>query len=105
MTNDEIKELMGKGQSDGAQLYRVADVLYKVTIVLNIIVGIAGVVMFFVAMSNKGFGPALAVAIVTVVLCAIGYAIAVLGSNGAKVLVHLLFANLALLDKQREQRQ
>jgi hypothetical protein len=104
MTNDEISELMAKGQHDGAQLFRVADVIYKVSIALNFIIGIAGVILFFVAMSSAGIGPALAVAIVTAAICAIGYALAVLGSNGAKVLVHLLFANLALLDKQQEKQ-
>jgi len=104
MTNDEIKELMVKGQRDGAQLYRVADVIYKVSIVLNFIIGIAGVILFFVAMSSEGIRLALVVAIATAAICAIGYALAVLGSNGAKVLVHLLFANLAILDKHREQQ-
>lgn len=105
MTNEEIKELMLKGQKDGAQLFKVADALYKFSIILVFIIGLAGVILFFVAITSGGIGPGLGVAIATATICAIGYAVAVLGSNGAKVLVHLLFSNLALLEKQREQQQ
>lgn len=101
MTNDEIKELMIKGQNDGAQLFRVADAIYKVNLFFIFIIAIIGAVLFFVAMNRSGFGSALAVVLATTAVCAIAYAIAVLGSNGAKVLVHLLFSNLAILEKQQ----
>lgn len=103
MKVEEINELMAKGQQDGVQLFAVANALYKVSMALVAIIGFAGVILFFVALNNAGFGPALGVAIVTAAICAIGYAIAVMGSNGAKVLVHLLFSNLAILDKMKEK--
>lgn len=102
MTNEELQELMDKGKQDGVQLFKVANAIYKVSIILNFIIAIAGVILFAVAINSAGFGPALAVAIVTAAICTIGYALAVLGSNSAKVLVHLLFSNLALLQKQRD---
>lgn len=101
MTGDEIKELMIKGQNDGLRLYRVADAIYKVNIFLISIIGIVGAILFIVTLNNNGIVGALAVAFVTTTVCAIAYAAAVLGSNGAKVLVHLLFSNLAILDKQK----
>lgn len=103
MKSEEIAELMTKGREDGAQLFTVANALYKVSIALVMVIGIAGLLLFFVALSNAGFGPALAVAIATATICAIGYALAVLGSNGAKVIVHLLFSNLAILEKMKEK--
>ncbi len=99
MTNNEIAEVISKGQEDGATLYRVADALYKVVMVFIWLIGIMGVVLTFFAGSNGGFGPALGVFLVTVVICAFGYASAVLGSHGIKVLVHILFSNLAILDR------
>jgi hypothetical protein len=99
MTNDEIAEVIAKGQKDGEKLYRVADALYKVAMVFNSLIGISGVVLTFFAGSRGGFGPALGVFLLTVVICAIGYAAAVFGSHGAKVLVHILFSNLAILYK------
>ncbi len=102
MTNNEIAEVISKGQKDGATLYRVADVLYKVVMALNWLIGILGVVLTYVAGSDGGFGPALGVFLVTVVICALGYVSAVLGSHGVKVLVHLLFSNLAILDRSQK---
>lgn len=99
MTNEEIAEVISKGQEDGATLYRVADALYKVAMAFNWLIGILGVVLTFVAGSKGGFGPALGAFLVTVIICAVGYATAVFGSHGAKVLVHILFSNLAILDK------
>ena len=99
MTDNEIAEVIAKGQEDGATLYRVADALYNVAMVFNWLIGIVGIVLTFIAGSKGGFGAALGVFLVTVVICAIGYAIAVFGSHGAKVLVHILFSNLAILDK------
>ena len=101
VTNEEISEIVVKGQQDGAQLFRVADAIYSVLIGLDVVVGILGVLLFFTAMDRNGIGPALGVAIATTIICAVGYAGAVLTSNMAKVLVHLLFSNLALLDAQR----
>lgn len=99
MTNDEIAEVISKGQEDGATLYRVADALYRVAMAFIWLIGILGVILTFVAGSEGGFGPALGVFLVTVIICAIGYAAAVFGSHGAKVLVHILFSNLAILDR------
>lgn len=99
MSNDEIAEVIAKGQADGATLYRVADVLYKVAIAFNWLIGILGTVLTFVAASKGGFGPALGVLLVTLLICAIGYAAAVFGSHGAKVVVHILFSNLAILER------
>ena len=99
MTNDEVAEVISKGQEDGATLYRVADALYKVAMAFNWLICVLGLVLTFVAGSKGGFGAALGVFLLTVVICAIGYATAVFGSHGAKVLVHILFSNLAILDK------
>lgn len=99
MSNDEIAEVIAKGQADGATLYHVADVLYKVAIAFNWLIGILGTVLTFVAASEGGFGPALGVLLVTLLICAIGYAAAVFGSHGAKVVVHILFSNLAILER------
>ncbi len=99
MTDSEISELMTKGKEDGATLYRVVDVIYKITVIFNYLIGVLGVVLTFVAGTSAGFGPALAVFLATVTICAIGYGLAVFGSHGAKVLVHILFANLAILER------
>jgi hypothetical protein len=102
MTNEEIAEVILKGQGDGATLYRVADALYKVAMVFNWLIGIIGVVLTFVAGKIGGFEPALGVFLATVVICCIGYAVAVFGSHVSKVLVHILFSNLAILDRDQK---
>lgn len=99
MTNDEIAEVISKGQKDGGTLYRVSDALYKIAIFFNWIIAIFGLILTFFAGSKSGMGVALIVLLCTLLTCAIGYAFAVLGSHVSKVLVHILFSNLAILDR------
>jgi hypothetical protein len=91
---------VAKGQADGARLFRVAESIYTVLIVLNWIVGIGGGIGAIVAAVDSAPIAALGVLLFTAVICVINYAVAVLTTHGAKVLVHLLFANLALLSKE-----
>ena len=99
MTNEEISELLTKGRQDGVILYKVADAVYRVSVVFNWIVAIIGISLAVVMGGSVGISAAVGVALLTLIICAAGYACAVLGSHGAKVLVHLLFSNLAILDK------
>lgn len=103
MTNEEIAEVISKGQQDGAKLYRVADWLYKIFIIFNWIFGILGAILVVVAINTKGSeGLALVVLFGTVIICFAGYVTAVMGSNTLKVLVDILFSNLAILDRDRK---
>ena len=101
MTNEELQELVDKGRADGAQLFAVADAVYKTSLVVISIVGAAGVISIFTTLWDRGIIPALLAFAATVAICATAYALAVLGANGSKVLVHLLMSNLALLENQR----
>lgn len=99
MTNHEIAKVISKGQEDGTTLYRVAHALYKVNMAFNWLIGILGVATTIFLASRGEFVTSLGVSLATSVTCAIGYAAAVFGSHGAKVLVHILFSNLAILSK------
>ena len=96
---DEINEIVRKGKNDGVKLINVSATIYTVLIVFNWILGVGGGIGSFVLMSKEGFGPGIALGIGVVVICSIIYAGAVLSTHVAKVLVHLLFANLANLEK------
>ncbi len=112
ITTEEKKEIILKGQSDGARLFRVAQTIYTALIVLNWIIAIGGVItsiVLFAAAADAGSygrGAALALAfgalLGTVITCVINYAIAVLTTHSAKVLVHLLFSSLALLSEKTQ---
>jgi cation transport ATPase len=102
MTNEEILEVISKGQSDGATLYRVADALYKAAIALVCLIGILGLFLTIIVGHDDGLGRALGVFLLTVIICALGYAVAIFGSQGAKVLVHILFSNLAILERGKK---
>ena len=101
MTNTEIDEIVSKGQTDGATLYKVVDILHRITIVLNWLIAAVGVVLSFFAANSVGFGGFIAGLFFTSIFCAILYAGAVLSSHGAKVLVNISFSNLALLELVR----
>jgi CHASE2 domain-containing sensor protein len=103
MTNAEIEEVILKGQHDGAKLYRVADWLYKIFIIFNWIIGIVGSILTVLALSKEdGKGIALGILLATAIICFAGYVSAVIGSNTLKVLVNILFSNLAILDRNRK---
>lgn len=99
MEKSDIEELMRKGRSDGAKLYSVADALHKLCSLLIGLVAVVGVVASFAAMTNAGFVAGAIVFIATTVLCMLLYAADVVLTNSSKVLVHLLFSNLVLIDK------
>lgn len=98
----EINEIVSKGKSDGVKLINVSATIYTVLIVFNWILGVGGGIGALVLMSKEGFGSGVALGIGVVVICSIMYAGAVLSTHVAKVLVHLLFANLAMLDRGQQ---
>lgn len=95
----EINEIVSKGKSDGVRLINVSTTVFKVLIAFNWVVAIGGGIGAIAAMGKGGFIGGLFVAVGVAVLCSIIYASAVLSTHFAKVLVHLLFANLAMLEK------
>lgn len=105
INNDERAEIVTKGQADGARLYRVAESIYRGLIILNWIIGVGGAIFsafaLLSAIKTGGVGVAvcLGTALVTVVVCYFNYAVAVMATHVAKVMVHILFANLAVLAK------
>ena len=107
----ERAEIVKAGQEDGQRLYSVSTAIYKGLIILNYIVavvgGLIGLGMLIGAMNaNYGGGMmalgALGVLISTAIACAINYAVAVLSTHVAKVLVHQLFATMAIMEKGAE---
>lgn len=99
ISQHEIDEIVSKGKSDGVKLINVSSTIYTVLIVFNYILAIGGGIGTVAMMNKSGFGGGLAFGVGVMVLCSIIYAAAVLSTHVAKVLVHLLFANLAMLDK------
>jgi len=105
----ERAEIVQAGQADGQRLFAVATVIYKGLIILNYILavigGLVGLGMIEGAMradygGGMMFFMAVGVLVGTAIACAINYAAAVLSTHVAKVLVHILFANLAIMDSK-----
>lgn len=110
----QMDEIIARGREDGAKLFKVATGIYRILIFFNWIVGVAGVLVslaiFSQASGNSISGGSFAAMgfatlVGTAVVCLINYAFAVLSTHGAKVLVHILFANLALLPGGKEGGQ
>lgn len=99
MEDSDVVELIEKSRSDGAQLYSVADSLHKLAIFLIGVFAILGVILAFGVMINVGFLAGLAAFIFVGFVCFVLYAADILATNGLKVLVHILFSNLALMQK------
>ena len=99
MTNDEIQEIISKGKSDGATLFRVAALIHKVSTVFIWIFGLLGIGLVVAAMSNAGLLGGLAALFGVLLVVGILYAVSVMASHTMLVLVHILFSNLALLER------
>lgn len=108
ITQEDRKEIIRKGQEDGGRLLTVVDMIYKISIIFNWILAIAGGVATigcFIAASNMGttlIGLGVGILICTLLICLTYYVAAVLATHGAKVLVHLLFSNLAIMEDKNQ---
>jgi len=107
MEAHELQEISHQSREDGERLYRVATSIYKVWIILIFIAGgigiLASVGIMLASMGSYSFHVefifmGLGMLIATAIFCALNYAAAVLSTHFAKVLVHQLFTNLALLE-------
>lgn len=102
MTDEEIAELTSKSREDGARLYSVSDAVYKVLLGITGFVALVGVFATIAAFVNINAGAGFAVLIFSVVTCGSLYAGAIFSTHVSKVLVHLLFSNLAILSRSKE---
>lgn len=100
MEHSDLQELLNKGKEDGAKLYLVADALHKLAITVIAILAIVGLIAGFAAMQNAGFVAGVVVFALVSVLCLLLYAFDVIITNTSKVLVHILFANLAVVERK-----
>lgn len=102
ITPEERKEIIVKGQADGAKLFGVAEALYNILYALTWVVGIAGGGMFVMSIPQGNLAVSIGIVVVTAIVCTASYASAVLCANTIKVLVHILFSNLALLSEEKK---
>jgi hypothetical protein len=97
-SDSEVNELIAKGRADGAKLYSVVDALHKLVMFLIAVVAIIGLIAGFGLMSNVGFAAGLAVLVFVLILCFLLYAADIVITNSSKVLFHILFSNLVLVE-------
>jgi len=103
ITIEEKSELAQLSRDDGKRFYGVVEGLYGFLITVNWITGIAGslagigLIIWGMPMSVLG----IVVLGATAFVCAANYAVAVLTTHGAKILVHILFSNLAIMEAGR----
>ena len=108
ISSAEREEIIKKGTADGQRLFNVSEAIYKILIIFNWIIGVIGGIASIVVMAQAGNAGAVAILIgvgiliSTIVTCVIQYAGAVLTTHGAKVLVHLLYSNLAIMNQENK---
>jgi hypothetical protein len=99
---EELKEIFDKSKEDGAKLYSTADSLHKLSQRILILIGIIGVVSGFGIMQNVTIAAGFIVIGITLAFCAIMHMIQIVITNSSKVLVHILFTNLAIINKEEK---
>ena len=109
ITQQEKDELAQRSRQDGLRLFKVAEGIYKFLITMNWITCIAGVAAAIVAFamsdgSSFGVSSGLMILLLTIFACIVNYVVAVLSTHIAKVLVHLLFTNVAIMEGQGGSR-
>ncbi|WP_295553018.1 hypothetical protein [Limnohabitans sp. Rim8] len=98
----DIDELFLKSKEDGSRLYATADSLHKLFQKLLIFVGAIGVIIGFIAMEKMTFFAGVIIITITLAICFLIYMLQIIVTNSSKVLVHILFTNLAILEKEKQ---
>jgi len=105
ITTQEREELVRNAREDGKRLFQVVEGIYKFLIAVVKVVGAIGGIFGLYLMSQSGFGGGLFVGLMcwlmTAIYCVGTYVFAVLTTHGAKVLVHILFSNLAIMESKQ----
>jgi hypothetical protein len=97
----ELQYSISKGRSDGEELYRVANILYVLGVVIVALAGFIGAIFAFVTLREGSKELSLLIALSTAIVCALLYFGVVIFSHVAMVQVHQLFCNHELLEIAR----
>jgi predicted branched-subunit amino acid permease len=108
ITSQERDELARKAREDGKRLFRVVEGIYKYLIAMNWVVAAIGTLIGAVYILKGVFQwelsmmiPGIFIVVMTGLYCSSLYVFAVLITHGAKVLVHILFSNLAIMESKQ----
>jgi hypothetical protein len=103
MNINDLESLAQKTREDGARLFGVCELIYKISLVFLWLLGIIGVILTIFILSQIGFIAALATGLSFAFFILIGYAFAVLTTHVSKVLVHTSFASIAIAERITQQ--
>lgn len=108
IAQQERDELVRKAREDGKRLFRVVEGIYRYLIILNWVMATIGALIGLGYILKGIFQwelymmiPGILVLIMTLIYCSSLYVFAVLITHGAKVLVHILFSNLAIMESKQ----
>lgn len=99
MNVDDIKSLSEKTRVDGKRLYGVCEFLYGAAMIGCVTFGFIGMICGFLALEKLGGLWSIIIFFITLAICAVTYIIAVLSTHFGKVLVHISFSNVAVLEQ------
>jgi Na+/melibiose symporter-like transporter len=101
ITSQERDELVRFGREDGRRFYQVVQGIYRFLIIANWVTASFGALFAVILLFQREFFGAVVLLVSTAFSCAALYIIAVLVTHGAKVLVHILFSNLAIMEARQ----
>ncbi len=102
MNRLDIQSLSLKARGDGARLFGVCELMFKISMVGVWVIAILGIILTIVFFGNREFGWGIASLITFFVVCYILYAVAVLSTHVGKVLVHTSLASVAIVEHLSE---
>jgi hypothetical protein len=102
LPKEDIDELFLKSKEDGSKLYATADSLHKLFQRILILVGAIGIIIGLIAMQEMTFLAGIIIIAITLAFCFLVHMIQIVVTNSSKVLVHILFTNLAILEKAKQ---
>ena len=98
MNDLDMRELSSQARIDARRLFRVSELLYKVALIINWVLGALGVIAAIVAGSHN-FAAGIALIFFTLFVCGLLYIFAVLSTHVGKVLAHTSLACVANMEK------
>jgi hypothetical protein len=103
MNIKDLESLAQKTREDGARLFGVCELIYKISLVFLWLFGIIGLILTVYILFQVGFIAGLATGLSFAFFILIGYAFSVLTTHVSKVLVHTSFASIAIAERITQQ--
>jgi hypothetical protein len=105
LKKNELAELSKFARQDGAQVFRLLSVFETLNLITIALFSLAGVLVVIAAFSTYGLIGLAVSSMATIAILVLIYASLTLGTAVIKLIVHILFCNLMMVESMEQQHE